>query len=277
MENAMAKMEEDKGAAPNEQAAIMKLAGCAESDSPEDKVAKMAAYVAKMDEARKAQEARKDEEMEDESEEDKSAAKAPVKEARKAARGKAEAQPFAGTESAEEEAKEHAALVERISAQEEKIAMLLKELADSRGAMKRFAAMEEKTKAQEAAAFARGAVAMGRIKGDHKGSLEATEKWLADRYVKSAADAEDLLSAEGTFQVSERVAMQRFTQSGAGIGAPDPRGDLSPSDEVDRLIAAEIKALQGAGEKGDLTSVAMSRVSKKHPSAWGRYVNRNRA
>ncbi len=31
------------------------------------------------------------------------------------------------------------------------------------------------------------------------------------------------------------------------------------------------------GEKGDLTSVAMSRVSKKHPAAWGRYVNRNRA
>jgi len=143
--------------------------------------------------------------------------------------------------------------------------------------MKRFAAMEAKTKAQEAAEFARSAVAMGRIKGDHKGSIEATEKWLAERHVKNPADAEDLLSAEGTFQISERVAMTRLTQKGAGIGAPDPTdAATSPADEVDRLVAAEIKSMQAAGEKGDLTSAAMSRVSKKHPDAWGRYVNRNR-
>ena len=268
-----------------DQAAVLKAAGCAASDSPEEKMSKMIAYARKMEaeaakekEAAAARKAMEDSSSEMEDEEDKTPPKSAKDPAPKSAkRSAAEATPLAGTESPEEEAKEHAALVERIEALEEKNAMLLKELADSRGAMKRFAAMEAKTREQEAAAFARGAVAMGRIKGDHKGSVEATEKWLAERYIKSAADAEDLLSAEGTFQVSERVAMTRYTQSGAGIGAPHPREGLSASDEVDQLIAAEIKALQATGEKGDLTSVAMSRVSKKHPAAWGRYVNRNRA
>lgn len=269
MPMATKKMEEDKGGKSPETAAVMAAAGCAEEDSPEVKVAKLAGYARKMEDEVRQAAARK---MEDDSKGEEAAEKSA-----KAASRKMDAAPLVGTESPEEEAKEHAALVERIEALEEKNAMLLKELSESRDAMKRFAAMEAKTREQEATAFARSAVAMGRIKGDHKGSVEATEKWLADRYVKSAADAEDLLSAEGTFAVSERIAMTRYTTSGAGIGAPHPREGLSASDEVDALIATEIKALQGAGEKGDLTSVAMSRVSKKHPAAWSRYVNRNRA
>lgn len=231
--------------------AVMTAAGCAESDSPEEKMAKMAAYARK---------------MEADASEQKDAAAA----ARKAMEDAAAVKPAVAAEGGED-------LEARIKALEEKNAMLLAELAEQHGAMKRFAAMEAKTKAQEAAEFARSAVAMGRIKGDHKGSIEATEKWLAERHVKNPADAEDLLSAEGTFQISERVAMTRLTQKGAGIGAPDPTdAATSPADEVDRLVAAEIKSMQAAGEKGDLTSAAMSRVSKKHPDAWGRYVNRNR-
>lgn len=231
--------------------AVMTAAGCAESDSPEEKMAKMAAYARK---------------MEADASEQKDAAAA----ARKAMEDAAAVKPAVAAEGGED-------LEARIKALEEKNAMLLAELAEQHGAMKRFVAMEAKTKAQEAAEFARSAVAMGRIKGDHKGSVEATEKWLAERHVKNPADAEDLLSAEGTFQISERVAMTRLTQKGAGIGAPDPTdAATSPADEVDRLVAAEIKSMQAAGEKGDLTSAAMSRVSKKHPDAWGRYVNRNR-
>ena len=230
--------------------AVMTAAGCAESDSPEEKMAKMAAYARK---------------MEADASQEKEAAAA----ARKAMEDAAVKPPVAAEGGEDLEA--------RIKAQEEKIAMLLAELAQSKCAMQRFAAMEAKTKEQEAAQFARSAVAMGRIKGDHKGSIEATEKWLAERHVKNPADAEDLLSAEGTFQISERVAMSRLTQKGAGIGAPDPTdAATSPADEVDRLVAAEIKSMQAAGEKGDLTTAAMSRVSKKHPAVWGRYVNRNR-
>ena len=231
--------------------AVMTAAGCAESDSPEEKMAKLTAYARR---------------MEADASQEKEAAAA----ARKAMEDAA-AKPPAVAEGGED-------LLARIKALEEKEAMLLAELAESKGAMKRFAVMEAKTKAQEADEFARSAVAMGRIKGDHKGSVEATVKWLAERHVKNSADAEDLLSAEGTFQLSERVAMSRLTQKGAGIGAPDPsEGAALPADEqVDRLVAAEIKTMQAAGEKGDLTSAAMSRVSKKHPEAWGRYVNRNR-
>ena len=231
--------------------AVMTAAGCAESDSPEEKMAKLTAYARR---------------MEADASQEKEAAAA----ARKAMEDAA-AKPPAAAEGGED-------LLARIKALEEKEAMLLAELAESKGAMKRFAVMEAKTKAQEADEFARSAVAMGRIKGDHKGSVEATVKWLAERHVKNSADAEDLLSAEGTFQLSERVAMSRLTQKGAGIGAPDPsEGAALPADEqVDRLVAAEIRTMQAAGENGDLTSAAMSRVSKKHPEVWGRYVNRNR-
>jgi 8-oxo-dGTP pyrophosphatase MutT (NUDIX family) len=258
------KMEDQKGAEASEHAAVMAAAGCTEGDSPEVKLEKMAAYARKLEEeAQKAAEARKQDEARR------------VEEARKAGR-QMDAEPFAGKETPAEEAAEHDELLKRIDLLEEKNAMLAKELEESRGAMKRFEAMEDKAKEHEAQAFARTALAMGRIRGDHKGSVEQTENWLADRYRKNPADAEDLLCAEGTFQVSERIAMRRYTQNGTGIGAPMPRADVSPADEVDALVAKEIKALQAENQKGDLTALAMSRVSKKHPAAWQRYVNRNR-
>lgn len=257
---AKTKMEDKAGKTADqpEMGAVMAAAGCAEGDSPDVKLAKMAAYARKMEEASNASEM-------EEAEEPKAAA---PKEASKAEADKPECP--AGDEAEQE-------LLRRIQALEEKNAMLQKELAESKGTMQRFKAMEQKTKEQEAQTFARSAIAMGRMKGDHKGSIDDTTKWLAAKYLKSPEDAEDLLSAEGTFQISERIATTRYTAGGAGIGAPAPRADMSPSDEVDALIATEIKALQGEGSKEkDLTSVAMGRVKKKYPAAWSRYTNRNR-
>lgn len=269
--------------APSEHAAIMAAAGCMEGDTPDMKLAKMAAYARKMEmEARKMEEARKAEEGR--KGEDESASKMEEEEARKGEVRKAsrrmegEDKPFAGKESPAEELAEHKelqGLLGRMAALEEKNEMLSKELMESRSSMKRFAKMEEDSKAMEAQTFARTAIAMGRVKGDHKGSLEATEKWLAAKYVKSPSEAEDVLSGEGTYQISERFAMTRLTSGGSGIGAPAPRADLEPGAEVDQLIAAEIKSLQAAKTPGDLTTIAMQRVSKKNPAAWARYANRN--
>ena len=60
-----------------------------------------------------------------------------------------------------------------------------------------------------------------------------------------------MLSPEGTFQMSERVAMNRYSQGGSTIGAPHPRGEQSAAEGFDALTAAEIKALKAEGHKDD--------------------------
>lgn len=254
-----------------EMAAMMAAAGCAEGDTPDTKLAKMAAYARKMEQ--EAQGMRRDMEEPWDKKEMPGKEMPDSKEttASKASRCMEEPSMMAA------ESPDMPGLLSRMSALEEKNSMLSKELMESRSAMKSFRAMEEKGREVEAQKFARGAIAMGRIKGDHKGSLEETEKWLSGKYLKSSADAEDILSAEGTFRVSERIALQRYTSGGAGIGAPElGRAEVNPGDEVDSLIASEIKAMQAAGHKlENLTSIAMERVSKKHPAAWARYAGRS--
>lgn len=235
----------EMGMDPNEMKRLMEAAGCKDDDKPEDKTEKMMAYASRME-----------------------AECGKEKEAAAAARKAMEDKAFAGKETDEEEAKEHTALVARIAALEAQNGMLIKELQDTRGTMQRFKEREDKTRAQEAGVYADKAVAMGRIRGDFKGDLAATKKWLADKWLKSEADAEDVLSAEGTFQPSEAAVMTRHTRGGAPEGMPDPRGESDPESAVNTLISAEIKTLQKDGHKGDLTSIAMKRVAEKNPGLW---------
>lgn len=122
------------------------------------------------------------------------------------------------------DAGEHAAiemLKEKIAMLEAALASKQSEDGELRESMKR---MEEERRMEEARKFARGALAMGRVFGKHKGSPEQTEAWLADAYRKDPKGAENLLAAEKTFQPSltEAMVMGRLTAHGAGIGAPQP-------------------------------------------------------
>jgi len=189
--------------------------------------------------------------------------------------------------SAEEEPKAAIkALQRKQAAQDEKLAMMSRELTDTKkelasahAKIKGAAELTEEVAEQKSREWAEVQISLGRVRGDHKGKAEDTVKWLAAKFRKDKAEAEDVLSPEGTFQVSERVAMNRYSQGGSTIGAPHPRGEQSAAEEFDALTAAEIKALKAEGHKDDesLVPKAQQRVRKKHPAVWNRYQNRNRA
>jgi ATP-dependent Clp protease protease subunit len=178
------------------------------------------------------------------------------------------------------------ALQRKQAAQDEKLAMMSRELTDTKkelasahAKIKGAAELTEEVAEQKSREWAEVQISLGRVRGDHKGKAEDTVKWLAAKFRKDKAEAEDVLSPEGTFQMSERVAMNRYSQGGSTIGAPHPRGEQSAAEEFDALTAAEIKALKAEGHKDDesLVPKAQQRVRKKHPAVWNRYQNRNRA
>jgi len=230
-------------------------AGCMEADSPEQKLEKMSRYAQKMEserDAEKAEMARVKMEAEK------------VEEEKKAAM---EAKPFEGKETPEEEKKEKAAMERRLKALEEKNAMLEAEVKaqSSTVAMEREARVKREQAEREAEAeeFATKAVAMGRVKPDHKGTPEKTAEWLKAARLKDAASAEDFLAAEGTFGISEPAVLQRMTRGGAGIGAPDPREQAkTPADVWDARIA-EIQKTDKLGFDA-AERVAMQRFPREH-------------
>lgn len=225
----------------DESAAVMQAAGCAAEDAPEAKMQKLSAYARKMEAER--DEAKKT-----------PPAVAPVK------------QDDQGAENAA-----MADMLAQLTALRDKIAMLEKELADGRATLAESAAMQRSSRAALAEQKAKQAIAMGRCRGDHKGTIEATEKWLAGKFEKGDAEAEDVLSKEGTFQISERVAMQRFTSRGSVEGSPNPAA--TPDEIMERLVDVEIKRMKDAGETHpEMFAVAMQRVRKANPEAVAKYL-----
>jgi hypothetical protein len=210
-----------------EDAAVMTAAGCAAEDAPEVQMSKLAAYARKMEDDKKSIEAAR--KMQD-----------PPSVAQTPSNGDAQA-----------------ALVQRIEALETKNAMLLKELEASRvvssetqQVMERFRKMEADQKHAAAVDFGGQAVAMGRIMGTHRGDEAKTVEWLAGKYEKDPASAQELLCPEGTFKPSEAQVMQRLTVKGAGIGAPQP---VIPVDGVSPLHSAQ-------GELDGHVQIAMERL-----------------
>lgn len=272
--------------APDMNAAVMKAAGIAEDDAPDVKMSKMAAYAAKCEEGRRqAEEARK--KMDDEASSMKR--KMEEEEARRKAedeeeeRRQAEDKPFAGKETPEEEKKEHEAMGRRLRTLEEKNAMLERELRENRSTMESVKKFERGQQEQSAKVWAGNAIAMGRIKPDHKGSVEETAKWLTGKYLKDPTEAEDLLSAEGTFAISEPSVMKRLTAAGAGINQPMPREDElatanSPIKSLDRqmnaAIAMETKKLKAAGKPAGYDA-AVAEIKRSNRKLYDAYMGRN--
>jgi hypothetical protein len=198
---------------PKEMTRLMEAAGCKAEDKEDEKMAKMTAYARKMEDDKKSVEAAR--KMQD-----------PPSVAQMPSNGDGQA-----------------ALVQRIEALETKNAMLLKELEASRAVssetqqvMERFRKMEADQNHAAAVDFAGRAIAMGRVSGTHRGDEAKTVEWLAGKYEKDAAGAEEFLSPEGTFKPSEAQVMQRLTVKGAGIGAPQP---VIPVDGVSPLHSSQ--------------------------------------
>jgi len=237
---------------------MMARVGCSDSDSPEVKAEKMTAYIRKM-EADIAEKDKASEMARKKMEDDIASMRRQMEE------DKAKHAEPDGDEG--EEKKVLKAMSRRLSALEEKNKMLEAEVKESHKTAEQVTAMQATARKAKAEEFARAAIAMGRIKGDHKGDEDKTAAWLAAKYEKDAAEAEDLLSAENTFKVSERHAMTRMTRNGAGIGAPDPRGlSVDVDVEYDRAVNKI-----ATDDKVDI-AVAMSRVKEKNPDLFRRYV-----
>lgn len=240
---------------------LMARAGCMESDSPAAQIEKMAGYIRKMeDEGRK-----KDEEQA--MARQKMQAMESDMDAMKRAM---ESKPFEGKETKEEEKKEREAMSRRLSALEEKNSMYVREIADLKARSTAADDLVGKAKDREAKEFAQDAIAMGRIRGDHKGDIQKTTEWLAGKYKADKDGAEDILSAAGTFQPDERAAMSRL-----GAKPRDERDNDGDSldAQTDRAISDAVKELRAKGEQ-PTTAQAMSRAREKNPDLFKQWERR---
>lgn len=262
-------------------AAVMTAAGCAETDSPEEKLHKMTAYARRMEES--AQAAKMDVDPSNLAQD----AAIHLKTGnvhdeggRKSSRMESGASkmdaPFGGKETPAEEAAEHAEMLKdvlaKLAAQQEKTAMLEEALRSRtqqddhlRQQMQR---MEEERRMDESHKWARGALAMGRFSSRQKGSVDETRAYLAKRHMENPKAAEELLASADTFEriADEAMVMQRMTSNGVGIGQPNPREGMSDDDMLDAQIRAEIAAMTKEGvdpKKVDITALAMKRVAAK--------------
>lgn len=260
---------------PKEMARLMEAAGCKAEDKPEEKAEKMAAYARKMeDDSKKDKDA--SEMARKKMEDDLSEMKRKMEDSDKERQAAARKEEDSHKEPDGDEAKKMQAMQRRIDALEEKNGMLAGELKEVKGSASEFQAMQREQKKQTATVWAKQAIAMRRVKPTRKGSVEDTEKWLTEQRLADPTMAEELLSDEGTFGVSEPMAMERHTYgSGAPVGAPNPREGMSLDDEMDAAISAQTKAMKAEGvdfKKVDVHRMAMQRIRDKNPNLYGRYA-----
>lgn len=107
----------------------------------------------------------------------------------------------------------------------------------------------------------------GQTVNDPVKAVAMTRDWLKAKYLKGE---KDILCAPGTFKPSESQVMQRYTEGGRAIGAPDPMTDglaESLDTKLDRHIGAELKAAKEANRQMT-TAQAMERVRVKHPDLY---------
>jgi hypothetical protein len=128
-------------------------------------------------------------------------------------------------------------------------------------------AAEQVEKTRFAREKAEQAIAMGRLKPDHKGDVSKTLDWLTERYAKDATATDDMLAPEGTFQPSERIAMVRMTEGGRGIGQPMPQVSTAVetwAQKIDAVKAEDPKRTFDAAER-----IAMQRFPREYQA----YIN----
>jgi len=276
---------------------MMARAGCMESDTPAAQIEKMAAYIRKMEDEQKKKDQvfgdleiqHKDamgriQKMESDAEAIKEAMRSqkmdvdPSNWAQNAAVHIKTGNSHDGKGDTPIKSKylerEHQAMQRELDTAKAKLA-ILEPLAGEVKALREAVAMERgKREAVEQAEQtkvarekAEQAIAMGRVKPDHKGDVPKTLAWLTERYAKDAAATDDMLAPEGTFQPSERIAMTRMTEGGRGIGQPAPQS-VTPveawAQKIDAVKAEDPKRTFEAAER-----IAMQRFPREYQA----YVN----
>lgn len=190
---------------------IMAAAGCAEGDTPEQKLEKMAAYARKMTDDNAAMKAKMDAEHPDE-EQDKKLIEEELK--KKAAAAEASAKVSEAAKQAMQ--RENKALHAKLTVMEDQYGKLEKLLPT-------LEAQAAKSKEVEAEDWASSALAMGRYPADADGDATKTIAKLKAEYLADKDVAGKMLFAEGKFPRSDEAqAMRRLTMCGAGIDQPDP-------------------------------------------------------
>ncbi|TXH42087.1 MAG: hypothetical protein E6Q97_36370 [Desulfurellales bacterium] len=269
---------------PKEMARLMEAAGCKAEDKPEEVASKMAALARKMEEdskKEKEESAMSRKKMEDDMAEMR----------RKMEDSEKKKEPEAAARKAEDKHKEPdgdegnaamQAMSRRLSILEEKNEMLRGELSSTKNDLAEAKALVAETTDAKATGWAETQIAMGRIRGEHKGDVEKTTAWLAAKYKKDKADAEDLLDKEGTFKPSERIAMKRYTQGGAGIDQPIPRADelqaVTSAKAIDRqmeqAITMQREKLKKAGKESKYDN-CLAAVKQENPTLFAQWNGGN--
>lgn len=228
---------------------MMAAAGCAESDTPEQKLEKMAAYARKMsDDLEKAKQANS--QAHPDEQQDRQLIDQALKEK---------------TAALESTVKEQAASMEAMSRE-------LKEIRDAK-------------KAEKAEEFAHSALAMGRFNAKHKGDADKTRSFLAAQYKLNAAAAEELLSPDNTYPVDPGVGtsaaaglMTRITVGGTPPGDPNGArragaGKHPFEEQVDKQLAEMKKTDPKATWAQAMQRVSRMAEGKKNAAA---YIGRGR-
>ncbi len=247
--------------------AAMKAAGCAEEDAPETKMSKMAAHIRKMEDDSEAMRRK----MED-SDKEKESMRRKMEDDEKA-RGAAESEKEKEDDKDDDkeekkEKKEKEAMSRDFRALQAKNTVLEQQLTKITALLPSLEQQASKARAGDAETWARSAIAMGRYPGDANGDYKATVDKLSAEYLADAQVAEKMLFVEGKFKPSELQVMERLTDHGAGIGAPNPRdGGMDEDDKMSRAISAELVAAKKEGvdmsKVKDTYSFAMQRINAR--------------
>lgn len=214
--------------------------------------------------------------------EDRKAMAAAMEEEKQAAAAKAKAEDKHKEPDGDEGNAAMQAMSRRLSILEEKNEMLRGELSSTKNDLAEAKALVAETTDAKATGWAETQIAMGRIRGEHKGDVEKTTAWLAAKYKKDKADAEDLLDKEGTFKPSERIAMARYTHAGAGIDQPIPRADelqaVTSAKAIDRqmeqAITMQREKLKKAGKESKYDN-CLAAVKQENPTLFAQWNGGN--
>jgi 2'-5' RNA ligase len=242
---------------------MYKRAGCMESDTPEQKQQKLAAYMKKMEEEREGMMSRLSKMEEDGKKKDVEMAALRQKMDAGAAKPEESEEEKKKKEDGKEQAMQRLVLqtlglpedvaaakakITSFGKLEENMVVMQREHAEVKAALQAEKTLKEQTlKLDAGRLWAREAIQMGRYDGLQQGSEEATIEFLSSIRAATPEVAEKMLHAEGSFQPSLSVLMTRHTEAGAPRGAPS----RTPSGDVDRQWMTEIVTRQNTIMKAE--------------------------
>lgn len=269
---------------------MYKRAGCMESDSPEDKQKKLAAYMKKMEEEREGMMSRLTKMEEDGKKKDVEMAAMrqkmdasttkpePSEEDKKKEQGKEQAMQrlVLQTLGLPEDVAAAKAKLQSFGKLEETMVTMQREQAELKTALQAEKDAKADTLKMDAGRiWAREAILMGRYDAVQQGDEDKTIEFLGSIRAKTPDVAEKMLHKEGTFQPSVAVLMSRVTEGGAPKGAPS----RTPSGDIDRQWMTEIATRQAVIMKTDPNleaHVAFSRAEeqarKEKPALFQQYA-----